>query len=130
MEFRLQAALSRSRLSLNSESKLQLQAELDVPRRTDGAVPDPEIGARDVRVEGRESAGQSVLATPADERVPVEHIEELSAELQAHFLGNPCVLDDVEVLVVIAESTQVRNTRSRSPIEIEIVGGFKCGLVE
>src|SRR5207247_10586719 len=79
MEFRLQAALSRSRLSLNSESKLQLQAELDVPRRTDGAVPDAEIGARDVRIESRESAAQSVLATLADERVPAEHTQTTSS---------------------------------------------------
>ena len=77
---------------------------MDVSRGTHRAVPHTETRARDVGVEGRKASGQSVLSTLAGEVMPVPQIEEFGSELNIHSFANLGILDEAQIVIVVAKS--------------------------
>src|SRR5438128_11255260 len=89
-----------------SPRNLELDAggDLDVPRIAHRPVPLPEVGAGQVGVE----SGEPVVLVPLGlEDVPVPEVEGLDAQLQVDATAELRVLDERQVMVLVAEAADV-----------------------
>jgi len=99
---------------------------LDVARRAYTSVPAAETGAGHIVVERQitESLGL------ASEDMPVPNIKEFGAELDAGLLRKPSVLEKSQVVIMVAEPSQVRDARSLTVVEVKAVRALEGRFIE
>jgi len=110
----------------DTSSEKELHAELDVSGSTDSTIPHPEARAR--RING-ESAGTITLRL-ASEDVPIPNVKEFGPKLQGYSFSDRCVLGQAEILVVVAESSQVGHARTLPKVEVKPIRIFEGSVVE
>jgi hypothetical protein len=107
-------------------SEYKLPAELNGPRRRDGSVPLAESWAGHVRIE----ALVADTAGSASEDVHIPDIEEFGSKFEAQFLADLRPLENGQVMVVVAEASQVRDPSPFSIVEVETGRVFERRTVQ